>query len=117
MAVARLYWFDKRTNPGLPFSRQIDLGAYLIGSGQARLASVDEGLVLHDGVASEKLSDKERDITYMNHLEALERKAISQRRGMWVFDHIRQSEQDLVDEVEWESTATWWQKLFRQVWR
>lgn len=105
VAIARIaYWEGGSWLP-------VDLGTMLVKSGLAR--------VQHDVVfgrhGSDRLQDKSRDIRYLESLSKVEYAAISKRSGMWSIPRIRAASQDTVDHVDWVTTATWYQKLWRRI--
>lgn len=105
VAIARLaYWQDESWWP-------VDLGKAVVEAGFAR--------VQHDVVfgrhGSDRLQDKRRDIQYLESISKVEYAAISKRSGMWSIPKIRAASQDAVDHVEWVTTSTWYQKLWRRI--
>ena len=107
VAIARIAFWD--VGSWWP----VDLGTVLVKSGLAR--------VQHDVVfgrnGSDRLQDKTRDIQYLESLSKVEYAAISKRSGMWSIPRVRAASQDTVDHVEWVTTATWYQKLWRRITR
>ena len=89
----------------------VDLGKALVQSGLAR---VQHNVVLGQH-GSDRLQDKRRDIQYLEAISKIEYDAISKRSGMWSIPSIRAASQDAVDHVEWVTTATWYQKIWRRI--
>jgi hypothetical protein len=122
-AIARLYYWQRRDSSLLWFiPKKVDLQATLVHNGEARLSDDDDSSIetesghqqkhlLH---ASESVKHKHGDVQYLEQLALLERDAIQHRRGMWQDDDLRESYSDVVQEVEWEASASWWQKLWRR---
>lgn len=63
--------------------------------------------------ASASVSDLRKDIRYLESLEKLEYEAAKKSYGMWSDSQIRKMRRDIIDEVEFQSKASIWQKLWR----
>jgi hypothetical protein len=64
--------------------------------------------------ASENLVDLRADAQYLQDLAAAEYEAAAERRGLWADPTFRQERSDVVAEVEFQATASFWQKLWRR---
>lgn len=130
-AIARLYYWKRRQSSLLWFLPQkVDLQGALVQAGEARVGDVDNDDLLQQEDdndqqtarhkflhASESVNDKLRDVQYLDQLVALERDAIQHHRGMWQSQTLRDAHIDVVEEIEWEASAKWYQKLWRRVFR
>jgi hypothetical protein len=63
--------------------------------------------------SSDDVEDLKKDIKYMNHLDKAEYKAATETAGMWADPFVRDSRQDLVEEVTFQNEATRFQKIWR----
>lgn len=109
MAVVRLMfrpggqWFQK------------DLAESLVSYGRASVSSL---VLSTDETTVETSSDiqhLDRDRKYMEKLEKLEYQAVKESRGMWSDSAIRLEQKDLVEEVEFQAKATFFQRLWRKM--
>ena len=105
VAIARIAFWEGGS--WLP----VDLGTALVKSGLARV----QHEVVFGRHGSDRLQDKSRDIRYLESLSKVEYAAISKRSGMWSIPMIRAASQDTIDHVDWVTTATWYQKLWRRI--
>jgi hypothetical protein len=121
-AIARLYYWQRRDSSLLWFlPKKVDLQATLVQNGEARLTNYDDSStenessqqknILH---ASESVKHKHGDVQYLDQLALLEREAIQHRCGMWQDAALRDNYRDVVQEAEWEASASWWQRLWRR---
>ena len=109
-AVCRLWY-----RPG---GRQLfrnDLAESLVRYGRASIASsmfvsMDKWTILD---TSERVEDMKKDIKYIKKLEKAEFKAAAESAGMWADPFVRESRQDLVEEVTFQNEATRLQKIWR----
>ena len=114
IAVARMYFRPKATQ-----WTPIDIAQSMVRFGRANISS--NGLYGSIGAkdrlldTTESVKDLQADAEYMETLAQAEYKAASESRGMWADHSVRQSRKDIVDEVEFQSTASFWQKLWRQL--
>ena len=68
--------------------------------------------------ASKDLSDIRKDVTYLEWLNKLELDAIKGQYGMWTDRTIRSAlRPHVVEEMEFQATASTWQKVWRWIWR
>jgi len=122
IAVARLYYRPKPTQ-----FFPTDVGYSLVRLGRANIC-VDglygSGAASSTGNtgsrerlmdASEDIKDLQADAKYMEKLARAEYEAAAESRGMWSDPSIRQRRSDVINEVNFQETATWWQKLWRRV--
>lgn len=63
--------------------------------------------------ASSRVHDMRRDIKYLENLESLEYDAARKSYGMWADPRIREMRRDVMDEVEFQTKASIWRKLWR----
>mmetsp|Transcript_18879 Transcript_18879/g.40836 ORF Transcript_18879/g.40836 Transcript_18879/m.40836 type:complete len:398 (-) Transcript_18879:390-1583(-) len=94
-----------------------DLASTLVASGRASLLSgihVDESSTsVIDG--STDLKNLQDDAKYLERLGADEFEAVKQNRGMWNDPIVRNERPDLVEEAEFEQTASAGKKLWRWI--
>ena len=105
-AIARIYYRERT-----PSWWAVDLGSHLVENGLAR---VQADVVLGRN-GSNRLEDKQRDIQYLESLSKLQYEAISNRRGMWSIPMVRASARDLVEHAKLETSARWYQKIWRRL--
>ena len=55
------------------------------------------------------------DAKYIQSLSELEYKAIQTRQGLWSSDSVRELKPELIQEVEFQSKASPWKKLWRRI--
>jgi hypothetical protein len=63
--------------------------------------------------SSDRVEDLKKDIKHMNQLEKAEYKAAAEWVGMWADPVVRDSRQDLVEEVTFQNKASRFQKIWR----
>jgi len=94
-----------------------DLASTLVASGRASLLSgihVDESSTsVIDG--STDLKNLQDDAKYLERLGTDEFEAVKQNRGMWNDPNVRNERPDLVEEAEFEQTASAGKKLWRWI--
>ena len=94
-----------------------DLASTLVGYGRAGVLSgihVDESsTAVIDG--STDLKHLQADVKYLESLGSDEFEAVKQKRGMWNDPIARNERPDLVEEAEFEQTASVGKKLWRWV--
>lgn len=61
---------------------------------------------------SDNVKDLQRDVKYMESLQKMEYQAIQETAGMWANDSVRSLNQELVEEVEYQTKTS----IFRKVW-
>jgi endonuclease YncB( thermonuclease family) len=108
-AVCRLWY-----RPGRQLFRS-DLAESLVRYGRASIASgmfvsMDKWKIVD---TSERVEDLKKDIEYIKLLEKAEFKAATEAAGMWADPFVRESRQDLVEEVTFQNEATRLQKIWR----
>ena len=94
-----------------------DLASTLVASGRVSVLSgmhVDESSIsVIDG--STDLKNLEEDAKYLERLGSDEFEAVKQNRGMWNDPIVRNERPDLVEEAEFEQTASAGKKLWRWI--
>ena len=122
IAVARLYFRPQRFQ-----WLSTDLGYHMVRWGRANIC--EQGLFggttsttttsssssssLHD--TSHAVKDLRADAAYMDRLAAAELQAAAESRGQWADPTIRQERRDVVQEAEFQASASIWQKLWRRL--
>jgi hypothetical protein len=110
MALARL-----SLRPGRQWLPQ-DLAESLVKYGHASVSNAM--LTTNDTYpiveTSSDLKHLEMDLKYMERLAKVEYQAVKESQGMWSDSRIRQERRDLVDEVEFQTKASMFQKLWRR---
>jgi hypothetical protein len=125
IAVCRLYY-----RPSLSSILSTDIADPLVKSGQAvvnenGLFSViknddddgnDEQAMAIIEETSTRVQDLRRDVKYLERLTTLETQAIKGQYGIWSDPHLRNSlKPDVVEEIEFQSSATLFQKIWRWI--
>ena len=92
-----------------------DLAESLVRHGRASIASgmfvtMKEWSIMD---ASDRVEDLKRDIKYIKQLEDAEYQAAKDSAGMWADQLVRDSRQDLIEEVKFQTEATRLQKIWR----
>jgi hypothetical protein len=64
---------------------------------------------------TESVQDLQKDVKYMEQLVQAEYTAAREARGQWADPGVRSRRRDIVEEVEFQATATFWQKLWRRL--
>ncbi|CAB9508735.1 expressed unknown protein [Seminavis robusta] len=115
IAVGRLYY-----RPSLFQLFATDLATPLVRYGHATAESEmfmkslhTEGTKIVD--ATQGLDTIRKDVKYLDRLGKLEYEAAKGSYGMWSDTLIREKRRDIVDEVEFQTNATAWQKLWRWI--
>lgn len=103
-----------RYRPGGHFFSK-DLAESLVRHGRASIlsglfVSMDNWMVLD---TSESIKDLKKDTKYINRLEKAEYEAASEEAGMWADLNVRESRQDLVEEITFQAEAN----VFKKAWR
>jgi hypothetical protein len=116
VAVCRLFFRPLRKNRFQLF--RDDLAETLLGQGRAILAS--SGLSVdrpgtHTVYGNTNIKTLQGDVKYMERLERSELEAVKESLGLWSDDQVRATRQDLVQEANFETTASVWQKLWRLI--
>ena len=118
-AVCRIYY---RHPKRFLFSKS-DLAESLVRYGRASVASgmhvvsneslpaTSTNTVIVD--TSTRVEDLRKDAQYMEGLEQAEYEAAKESRGMWADPVVRQSRPDLVEEIDFQTKASFVQKLWR----
>mmetsp|Transcript_20162 Transcript_20162/g.30543 ORF Transcript_20162/g.30543 Transcript_20162/m.30543 type:complete len:312 (-) Transcript_20162:1129-2064(-) len=115
-AIARLYIYSFNRFMFIP--HKVDLGAELVKMGQVRFDNTPMPLLGKSAnLCTNGQKEKQSDIRYFNHLSKSEHDAILHSRGMWKSPELRNIESELVEKVEWERKAKWYQKLWKRVWQ
>ena len=68
-----------------------------------------------DSDTTESVRDLQADAADMQQLAAAEYEAARESRGQWADASIRHARPDVVQEVEFQTQAAWWQKLWRRL--
>lgn len=108
-AVCRLWY-----RPGRHLFRS-DLAESLVRYGRANIASgmfvsMDRWTIVD---TSDRVEDLKKDIKYIKQLEKAEYEAATESAGMWADPFVRDSRQDLVEEVTFQNEATRFQRIWR----
>lgn len=103
-----------RYRPGGDFFRK-DLAESLVCHGRASIASsmfvTLENWTMLD--TSDRVEDLRKDTKYIKRLEEAEYKAATESVGMWADPLVRDSRQDLVEEITFQREANVLQKVWR----
>lgn len=107
-----------RYRPGIFSIFRLDLASALVSSGRASMISsgmhIDESSTsVLDG--STDLKNLQADAKYLERLGSDEFEAVKQNIGMWNDPIVRKERPDLVEEAEFEQTASAGRKLWRWV--
>ena len=122
MAIGRLYYRPSSSSfwNGLKdWIFPTDVAASLVQMGRASVAS--DGLLISSSSSTyyriedttESVRDLQRDVQYMEGLQAAEYQAVAEQRGVWQLPAFRNVRADVVKEVEFQTTAPWYQKVWR----
>ena len=121
MAIGRLYYRPSSSSfwNGLKdWIFPTDVAVSLIQMGRASVAS--DGLLISSSSTyyriedtTESVRDLQRDVQYMEGLQAAEYQAVAEQRGVWQLPAFRNVRADVVKEVEFQTTAPWYQKVWR----
>mmetsp|Transcript_3902 Transcript_3902/g.5119 ORF Transcript_3902/g.5119 Transcript_3902/m.5119 type:complete len:555 (-) Transcript_3902:125-1789(-) len=117
-----------------------DLALSLVRMGRASVMSGDEGLVAASSSSTtmttatstnsplqkhqhqvsyrvmdttESVRDLHKDVAYVEELHKAEFQAVAEQRGMWQKPFFRALRADIVNEVEFQTKAPWYQKMWR----
>lgn len=109
MALARLF-----LRPGGHWLPQ-DLAESLVQYGRASVSGVilttnEEYPIVE---TSSDLKHLEMDLKYIERLAKVEYQAVKESQGMWSDSMIRKERRDLIDEVEFQTNASVFQKLWK----
>ena len=115
-----------------PFFRTADVAETLVRMGRAHVASdlyahdsatttdTNNNTTTHTAGGWKDTTDAVRavrsDATYVEQLTAAEYQAAAASRGLWAHASVRDAHADVAQEAEFQATAPWWRKLWRQ-WR
>jgi len=96
-----------------------DVAETLIKAGNANVAS---NVLAHLSTkkskivdASRRIQDIRNDIEYIGRLSKFEFKAAQKKIGMWSIPEIRKMKKDIIDEVDFQSKANLFQKIWRMI--
>lgn len=132
VAVGRLY-FRGSSNSVVsgsalfPWLVPLDVAERLVRLGRAHVsASLEDANVSGGGLfpyvpgerivdASTSTATLRRDVSYVDYLTNAERDAIRESSGIWSDVKNREAHQSLVEEAEFQQTASIWRKLWRRL--
>jgi len=107
--------------PGLLTLLRSDLASTLVQAGRAGIVSSSTGGVHVDVPStktidgSRKMKDLRRDVQSLGRLEGLEFEAVKGGLGMWSDKEVRRGRPELVEEADFERTASAFEKIWRWV--
>jgi len=107
--------------PGLLTLLRSDLASTLVQAGRAGIVSLSTGGVHVDVPStktidgSRKMEDLRRDVQSLGRLEGLEFEAVKGGLGMWSDKEVRRGRPELVEEADFERTASVFEKIWRWV--
>jgi endonuclease YncB( thermonuclease family) len=91
-----------------------DVAETLIAAGNASVTSADlssnESKVVD---SSQRIQDLRHDVKYIDKLAKAEFEAAKKSMGMWSVPEVRESKREVVEEVEFQTKANVFQKLWR----
>merc|ERR1712238_72042 len=96
-----------------------DVAETLIKAGNVNVAS---NVLAHSSTnntkivdASQRIQDIRNDIEYIDRLSKFEFKAAQKKKGMWSIPEVRKMKKDIIDEVDFQSNANLFQKIWRMI--
>lgn len=95
-----------------------DLASSLVASGRANVLSSgvhaeDQSMTIIDGDSD--LKTLQADAKYLENLASSEFEAVKEKRGMWSDQLVRQQHPELVEEADFEQTASRGKKIWRWI--
>jgi hypothetical protein len=99
-----------------------DIAETLVRSGNASVSSTMFGATSADHAAptkivdsSQRLQDLRHDVRYLDRLAATEFEAAKKSAGMWSVPEVREMKKEVVEEVNFQTKANIFQKLWRRL--
>jgi len=128
LAICRLYYRSSSSVTDYLWQLvfPVDMAKSMVQMGRATVVSDGEGLVTNDTInksaaqsthrladTTNTVKDLQADVHYLEQLHKAEHQAVAEQRGMWQKASIREQRVDIVQEVEFQQHAPWYQKLWR----